>query len=392
MIKSGIVKGVKVVFLLTLLACKSNDQQAKSVQTDQNMSLQSALTTSSVLDSTAYISPRLEDKVIILQAKARVSFNERNQVEISSRVAGRIERLYVRYNYQPIKKGMRLMDIYSPELLAAQQELLYLASQPHTNELLETTKERLRMLGMENSMIVNLLRKKQVLQSIPIYANVDGVVVEKNASVNALPVAEAPAASSAMADDGMGSTQSAATSATTTSSTSMFSLSEGQYVRAGEKMLSIYSLNDLWAEISIKKQWLPFMKKNMPLLMTASNNGDQRLQKAQLNIIESQLRNDEQFVIARAYLKNSPYKPGELLNVQLPIAIKNTCWLPQSAVLSLGDKNVVFVSEAGNIVPKTVQIGLLADGFIQVKGEINNWKIVKNAAYLVDSESFIKMD
>ena len=61
-----------------------------------------------------------------VEALGSIAYDTRQVESISARVSGRVEKLYVRYRYQKINKGDRIMDIYSPELLTAQQNLLFL--------------------------------------------------------------------------------------------------------------------------------------------------------------------------------------------------------------------------------------------------------------------------
>ena len=79
---------------------------------------------------------------------------------ISARVSGRIEKLYVRYRYQHIHKGDRIMDIYSPELVTAQQELLFLIKNDPANEgLIRAAKQKLLLLGMSEEQLNKVIRQ-----------------------------------------------------------------------------------------------------------------------------------------------------------------------------------------------------------------------------------------
>ena len=66
-------------------------------------------------------------------------------------------------------------------------------------------------------------------------------------------------------------------------------------------------------------------------------------------------------------------------------------WVPASAVLQLGSKAVVFKNEGNVFVPKTVNTGMRNEGLVQIMESVSGWEIAKNAAYLVDSESFIRI-
>ena len=77
-----------------------------------------------VLSSIPVVALKNEKKALSVDVLGSITYDTRHINTISARVSGRIEKLYVRYRYQHIRKGERIMDIYSPELATAQQELL----------------------------------------------------------------------------------------------------------------------------------------------------------------------------------------------------------------------------------------------------------------------------
>ncbi|WP_192825397.1 efflux RND transporter periplasmic adaptor subunit [Rufibacter sp. LB8] len=87
-----------------------------------------------------------------------VTYDTRRQYIIPARFGGRVEKLYVQFNYQKVSKGQRLYDIYSPELVTAQKELLYLlqndpVTRPHSRRA-----PKLRLLGATDGQIRQLAR------------------------------------------------------------------------------------------------------------------------------------------------------------------------------------------------------------------------------------------
>jgi Cu(I)/Ag(I) efflux system membrane fusion protein len=77
-----------------------------------------------------------------------IGYDTREVGSISARVSGRIEKLYVKYRYQRISKGQHILDIYSPELLTAQQNLLFLLKNDAGNTtMIQASKEKLLLLG-----------------------------------------------------------------------------------------------------------------------------------------------------------------------------------------------------------------------------------------------------
>ena len=79
-----------------------------------------------VVSNISVIKPDEGTKIFSMQVQGIITYDTREQTSISSRVSGRIERLLIKYNYQPVKKGQLIMEIYSPDLAAAQRELLFI--------------------------------------------------------------------------------------------------------------------------------------------------------------------------------------------------------------------------------------------------------------------------
>jgi Cu(I)/Ag(I) efflux system membrane fusion protein len=116
-----------------------------------------------------------------LRAVGRIEYNESSLATITPRVDGYAERLFVNFTGVEIRKGDHLAEVYSPELLVAEQELLIaLQSEAGTgNALTEVAKTRLRLLGLTDEQIANLIEKKQTTDRVTLYSPISGTVIEK---------------------------------------------------------------------------------------------------------------------------------------------------------------------------------------------------------------------
>ncbi len=117
-----------------------------------------------------------QDRVEIeIQALGSVAYDTRQVGTISARVSGRIEKLYVRYRFQKISKGQRIMDIYSPELMTAEQHLLFLLKNDAANvSLIDAAKEKLRLLGLTAEQTEQVIRSGQPSFTTSIFINYMG--------------------------------------------------------------------------------------------------------------------------------------------------------------------------------------------------------------------------
>ncbi|MGB3969674.1 MAG: efflux RND transporter periplasmic adaptor subunit [Planctomycetota bacterium] len=113
-----------------------------------------------------------------LRAVGKVEFNESSLAIITPRVDGYAERLFVTFTGVQIKQGDHLAEVYSPELLVAQQELL-IALQGGASPLVETAKTKLKLLGLTEAQVSNLADKKEVAERITLHSPISGTVIEK---------------------------------------------------------------------------------------------------------------------------------------------------------------------------------------------------------------------
>ncbi|WP_379091413.1 efflux RND transporter periplasmic adaptor subunit [Pedobacter sp. UC225_65] len=330
-------------------------------------------------------------RIFTEEVQGIINYDTRNQNSVASRVSGRIERLLIKYNYQPVSKGQLIMQIYSPDLAAAQQELLFLKRSETDHTLIEKAKQRLMLLGMNASGINQLLKTGKVNYLIPIYSNADGYILEKTAAVASV---SAPTATTSASGDGMGGMDAGSSSAApatnpTTPVNSPVLLREGQYVNAGQSLFTIYNGNKLIAEFAFKPALAALVKKGdkFAFYKTADKS---TIQTAAIGLIQPVFKDGENFTIARTYLNKPEFRVGELLTARIPVLLTAAWWLPETAVLSMGNKTIIFKKEGNVLVPQTIDAGPTIAGMVQVKTDISNWEVSKNAAYLVDSESFIK--
>lgn len=115
-----------------------------------------------------------------LRAVGRIEYNESSIATITPRVDGFAERLFVNFTGVEIRKGDHLAEVYSPELLVAQQELLIALQSDGDNSLAEVAKTRLRLLGLTDQQVADLINKKQTTDRVTLYSPISGTVIEKS--------------------------------------------------------------------------------------------------------------------------------------------------------------------------------------------------------------------
>lgn len=352
-----------------------------------------------VIANVKTIKPQKGSRFENISVQGIIGYNENNLSSQSSRVSGRIERLYVKYNYQAISRGEKLMEIYSPDLVNAQQELLFL-HQNNELELAEMAKRKLLLLGSIPQQISNLLKTGKVNYTFTIYSLISGYIVENlstatetNNPAGSSVIASSSASGSSGNMAGMGSTASSAPGLPAVPESSPLQLREGQYISKGQTFLKIINSNEVWAEFYIHPEQLENFKRGTKISVTSSANEGKESVGASVSIVQPYYSSGESYPLVRAVLPNSrkSWRIGELIQVSKEEVKKEGVWLPRTAVLALGGRSVSFVKEEGIFVPVDVKVQGFAGDWVDIGESLGNKEVALNAWFLMDSESFVQV-
>ncbi len=143
-----------------------------------------------------------------------VVFDETRLAYITARVPGRIDRLYVDYTGMRVRKGDHLIDLYSPDLLTAQQELLQAVKSAYTAS---AAREKLRLWGLTPEQIKDIEKKGRPAEHMTLYSPISGIVTQKSAI-------------------------------------------EGEYVQTGSKIFTIADLSQVWVKLDAYESDLPWLR------------------------------------------------------------------------------------------------------------------------------------
>ena len=327
-----------------------------------------------IVSSIPVTSLRNEMKEITVDALGTVTYDTRHINSISARVSGRIEKLYVRYRYQHILKGDRIMDIYSPELATAQQELMFLIkNDPENKGLIKAAKQKLFLLGMSEEQLSKVISSDKPSSTVTIYSNYSGHLHEAG---NTMPVSNG-------------------NETKTDVSTTMEELpvKEGMYVQQGQNIFQIFNTDNIWVLLNIFPESQAIVKPGNPVEISPETNPSLSL-KGQINFIEPVYRTESKTLTARVYLKNTMgmIPIGAQVRARIFTGKEQTNWLPKNAVLSLGIDKVVFLKTPGGFQVHKVETGISYQDLIQIVSGLNETdSVAANGQYLADSESLIKI-
>jgi len=343
-----------------------------------------------VIASVKTIKPEYKAMTASVQAQGIVTYDTRYVYNIPARIGGRLEKVYLRYAFQPVRKGQKVADIYSPELLTAQRELLYLVEKDKDNEdLIRAAKNKLLLLGASEKQVEEIIARKEPTYTFAIYSVHDGYVVNETQQAPAMVSTLASAASSSMGggmDDGGNSVaQVASSSAQATGELTR----EGVYVTTGQNLFKIVSGTALRIELNLPTAQAGSVKAGDKISL---NLGDGKTEEVKVDFVQPFFSDGEEFVKIRVYVRSTErLRIGQLVSATLDFQTSETLWLPKEAVLDMGVEKVVFVKERGVFKPKKIVTGIRTNRLIEVKQELaSSDEVAANAQYMVDSESFIK--
>lgn len=316
---------------------------------------------------------RMESEPYTINSLGSVAYDTREEATIASKLSGRIEKLYIRYRYQQVEKGQKIMEIYSPEILTAEQNYIFLLQNDPTNSsLIEAAKQRLVLLGMEEQQIKQITQSKTPLLTIAVFSKYSGHVHEAgNNKMNT--------ATSGMKD--------------IAALTEELPLKEGMYVKKGETVFTIYNPNKAWVLLNIFGGDQAFVKTGNEVAITPETAPTSSF-TGKINFIEPFFRKDAKTLTARVYFDNSTlHIPiGSQVKAVISGNTNKAFWLPNESIVSLGLEKIVFLKQSGGFMAHLVKTGIVSNRKIEIKeGLTLQDSIAANAQYLMDSESFIKL-
>jgi len=359
----------------TCPVCAMQLEKVKSASEPKAVSLNTLLKPSNqqVIANVQMVHVMAKEEDIEMESYGFVTYDTRQTGVISSNFSGRIEKLYVKYRYQKIAKGQRIMDIYSPELLTAQENLLFLLkNDPENTMLINAAKQKLYLLGMSNQQLSSVIKTGKPSYKVAVFSNYSGHIHESN--------------SAGMNNNQPGGMQQVAVT------TEELSVKEGMYVQKGQNIFAVYNPDKAWALLNIFTGQAAMVKVRDKVRITPETDPAADF-RASINYIEPVYRDGSKTVTARVYFDNSTYKIpiGSQVKATIFAGDRSADWLPEEAVLSLGLDKVVFVRTGEAFMARKIETGITNKHLVQVLGGLDKTEAVAaNAQYLVDSESFIK--
>ncbi len=314
----------------------------------------------------ATIHPEMKTVQQKITANGIITYDTKQEKDIAARYSGRIEKLYVKYMYQPVKAGDLLLEIYSPEIVTEQQNLIFLlSSEPNDVALIEASKKKLLLLGMSEDQLAEVVKTKKPFYSLPVYSTDEGHVHESYTGNNS------------------GGEMNA-------SNMTALSLKEGMYVTKGQTLFNLLNPHMVWAVFNFYADEAMSIKLHQQVKIVVE--GTEKILHGEIDFINPGYSDDSKTLSARVSLDNETHalKVGTFLKGEIETAAITGLWIPKSALLSLGKEDIVWLKDDSGFTAHAIKKGAAHENEIQVlSGLIETDEIALNAHYMTDSESII---
>jgi len=292
-----------------------------------------------------------------------VQFDQTRQSKVTAWIAGRIDKLNVNAVGDMVSKNRPVAEIYSPDLLATQQEYLLavksrdqLKNSPITSisqngeGLVQSARQRLQLFGVKDSQIAELERAGKPTIRLPIYTPLSGVVIEKM-------------------------------------------VQQGQYVNTGDVLFNIADLSTVWVEVEVYENEFPNIHIGQRVEIRSQSFPGKPF-VGRVAYIYPFLDPKTRTVKVRVQMPNPGMrlKPDMFVNAVIKVPLGKTLVVPLTAVIDTGKRKVVWVeSSPGMFEPRDVQVGQQTDDEVQIVSGIKaGEKVAVSGGYLIDSEAQLK--
>lgn len=289
-----------------------------------------------------------------------ITFDETRLAQVTPRFGGYVEHLYVETTGQPVRRGQPLAAIYSPELVAAQQDLLLARGLDRsigqsavpgvpgtTTDLLAAARHRLQLWEISDAQIQRILTTGRVQRTLMLYSPASGIVIDKR-------------------------------------------VVQGQAIQPGQALYEIADLSTVWVDVQLREADAAAVTTGSTAEITVTGLPAHPI-RGRVTYVYPTLDSTARTVRARVVVANASglLKPGMYATVRLATPMRSALTVPSSAVLRTGERNIVFVDMGGGkLMPHDVELGQTAGDHTEILAGLRaGQRVVTSAQFLLDSES-----
>ena len=309
---------------------------------------------------------RRTDIPFTVRTVGMLAYDDGQAVWVNTKFDGWIERVYVNYVGEAVRKGQKLFEIYSPQLVTTQNEYLqavdyakrmaaadYPEAAKRASSLVESSRQRLTYWDISDAQIDELQHSRKIRRTLTAVSPADGLVVEK-----------------------------------------MSQALEGMSVKAGMNLYKIVDLSKIWAEAEIYEHQVPWLKVGQRAVVEVPTDPGRRL-VGRVRYVYPFFSEKTRTMKVSIELSN----PGNRLRADMYVNItfdvpsaRNVLVVPEEAVIHSGTRKVLVLDRGnGTFQVREVKLGVNGSGLWEVKDGVEERDlVVVSAQFLIDSESSLK--
>jgi membrane fusion protein, copper/silver efflux system len=310
----------------------------------------------------AITTQRVEQRLLAreLEVDGKIEPDESRLVTIPSRVAGRIEKMYVNVTGQAIAKGEPLYSIYSPSLVAGQEEYLlalsnrrklqsspYAEVQENALELVEASRRRLTLAGLTTEQVHQLEQAGNAQDQISFQARLAGTVIKRH-------------------------------------------VVEGTYVEKGDPIYTLADLSKLWMIARVPEHQISWITLGQRVSATTFSNPGE-IFSGQVAFVDPVVDPETRTIRVRTEISNPhlKLKPEMFGRVKIrSTSSKPALTIPGSAVIDASPLPLVYVEKGNGVfVARQVRVGLVTPDYVAIlDGLVEGERVVARGNFFIDSQ------
>lgn len=302
----------------------------------------------------------VQDLTRVVRAVGSIEADERKLHHVASRVAGRLDRLFVSFTGQVVKKGDALYQIYSPDIVTSEREYLLALEnreraragrdpsyQRSADELLSAARDRLRLWGLDDAQLSRIAREGKPELELTYRSPVNGTVLKKN-------------------------------------------VVEGQYVKEGDELYLLADLSDVWLYVSVYEYELGAFRQGQRVTVSVTSAPGGTIE-GRVAFVDPVVDPATRTARLRVEFPNrdGSLRPGMFANAELSVTLGRRLAIPKTAVLDTGTRQLVYVKTgASAFQPREVKVGAASGALVEIISGIREGEeVVSAGGFLIDSQA-----
>jgi hypothetical protein len=329
----------------------------------------------SVLAAVRTVIPGQMSLPVVIEASGIVSYDPRKVQTISARYGGVIEKSFVRYQFQYIRQGDKIFEIFAPNIYDDRWNYVRLIqTYPDREDLTAEALEWFRLIGLSKGQIDTLKKTIRPDYYFAVYSPAEGYAVSLDFN---------PETSFS---EGIGKE---ITTGGLSYGSGGVGLTDGKSVSTGDPLFRLADVKALLVELKVKTEEASLLKRGQKVTLSDPLFPGKLLT---CDIDQVEPLNGGIFQSVRIYIRDNEriLSPGRQVQASIEIGRRDGLWIPSSAVVNLGTRSIVMVRNDNKFIPVEVGTGIEADSKIEIVWGIEaTSEIAEKALLLFDSDGFV---